>query len=85
VTANPETISAVGTTNFYESKLSFDANTIALELGNGVTWGVGSSITAQIGFETSPVPLPAALPLLISVLGLGGLIGWCRRRFAVAG
>jgi hypothetical protein len=32
----------------------------------------------------SAVPVPAALPLLGSVLGLGGLVGWFRRKRAVA-
>ena len=39
-----------------------------------------------ITIDTDPaaVPLPAALPLLLSALGLFGFFGWRRKRMAVA-
>jgi hypothetical protein len=37
---------------------------------------------AYLSIETSPVPLPAALPLFASVLAGGGLISWRRKRKA---
>jgi hypothetical protein len=43
------------------------------------------AITPKISFtETSPVPLPATFPLFASGLGALGLLGWRRKRKAVA-
>ena len=33
-----------------------------------------------VRIDVSPVPLPAAFPLMGGVLGIGGLISWRRRR-----
>ena len=41
--------------------------------------GRGSDF-AVAGFEVTPVPLPAALPLFAGGLGLLGLLGWRRKR-----
>ena len=41
--------------------------------------GSGSDF-AVAGFEVTPVPLPAALPLFAAGLGLIGLLGWRRKR-----
>ena len=44
----------------------------------------GESITIQIGPSIDPIatPLPAALPLFASALGLGGFLGYRRKRKA---
>lgn len=38
---------------------------------------------AELSISVTPVPLPAALPLLASVLGLAGFVGWRRRRLTL--
>lgn len=48
--------------------------------GRTAAWYEVSDIT----YNLQPVPLPAALPLFGSVLGIGGLLGWRRRRKAAA-
>jgi hypothetical protein len=42
----------------------------------------GSASVGLWGQQLAPVPLPAALPLFASVLGVGGLLGYGRRRQA---
>ena len=48
------------------------------------TWGPGAdqSFTLEIG--STPTPLPAALPLFATGLGVMGLLGWRRKRKALA-
>ena len=54
---------------------TFDGNVDAF------TIGLIAGPTTTYDFEaTSPVPLPAALPLVISGLGGMGLLGWRRKR-----
>ena len=43
----------------------------------------GTSISVRSA-TVSPVPLPAALPLLASALGFFGFMGWRRKRIAGA-
>ena len=38
----------------------------------------------RLVLEVAPIPIPAALPLLMSALGLFGFIGWRRKRLAAA-
>jgi hypothetical protein len=63
----------------------FDGTTIAglgITPGNFVwTWGSG---TGDQTFTVDVVPLPATLPLLGAGLGALGLLGWRRKRLAVA-
>lgn len=56
----------------------------------GLLWGL-SEVEVTFGrievftiAETSPVPLPAALPLFVTGLGALGLLGWRKRRKSVA-
>ena len=44
--------------------------------------GAGSDINPQLEFELNATPIPAALPLFISGLGMVGLLGWRRKRKA---
>ncbi len=54
---------------------------------NGDLFGIGAKGKYDNfkveGFHVTPVPLPAALPLLAGALGLFGLFGWRRKRAAV--
>ena len=38
----------------------------------------------NVSFNVTPVPIPAALPLLMSALGFFGFLGWRRKRLAAA-
>lgn len=57
-------------------------SSLGLNLG-GTIYNVvtGDNITIRVG-SVSPVPLPAALPLLTGGLGFFGMIGWRRQRRA---
>lgn len=44
----------------------------------------GGRLDLAYDFEVAPVPVPAALPLLASVLGFFGLLGWRRRSASTA-
>ena len=69
-------------------------NAGAITLLMDVNWfSNGGNRVAQIGriqaflesgAAVAPVPVPAALPLFASVLGLGGLLGWKHKRKAMA-
>jgi hypothetical protein len=54
------------------------AGTYALEIKGTVSGSAGGSYSGVLDAEPASVPLPAALPLLLS--GLGGLGLWSRRR-----
>lgn len=56
------------------------AGTYALEIRGTASGTVGGSYTGQLDLAPTPVPLPAALPLLLA--GLGGLGGLFRKRLA---
>jgi len=64
------------------SLLDFDSSLISI----GFTGSVFSGLTGEITSLTpvQPVPLPAALPLLAGGLGVLGMLGWRRKRKAVA-
>jgi hypothetical protein len=51
------------------------------------TWGTGpdaDSFTLEIGVASTTTPLPAALPLFATGLGVMGLLGWRRKRKGAA-
>lgn len=69
----------------YEFDLS---NFVINTFGSGGTFGSGfagviTSISVS-SVEVAPVPLPAALPLLLSALGFFGFMGWRRKRVTAA-
>lgn len=72
------TINGVGdTANFFtlfDGFAGLDSELAALE--DGQTFGITATV--------SPIPVPAALPLLAGGLGMLGLMGWHRRRRAAA-
>ncbi len=51
-------------------------------LNDAVNFGTSRLLSASV--SASPVPVPAALPLLASGLGALGFIGWRRKRKAAA-
>ena len=61
---------------------------IASDINNrGQITGIGSNTSGQTrGFllTPNPVPIPGALPLLLSALGFLGFFGWRRKRLAAA-
>ena len=48
--------------------------------GESPSCGIASSGAERTWLVVTPVPLPAALPIFASALGVLGLIGWRRRR-----
>jgi len=51
---------------------------------NAQDWAITPKISFTEQYGTSPVPLPATFPLFASGLGALGLLGWRRKRKAVA-
>ncbi|WP_395015542.1 VPLPA-CTERM sorting domain-containing protein [Dongia sp.] len=49
-------------------------------LSGGSSGGGSSSIGYFVEYQVSAVPLPAALPLMLTGLAGFGAVGWCRRR-----
>lgn len=83
-----DTLTIVGGTTF---SFADAAGTLWQFVVNGLTLGPNSGGTPSTGFLTarvtdppSPAPLPAALPLFASGLGVMGLFGWWRKRKTAA-
>lgn len=77
-------ISAIHSSNLGEFYgLTGSGIAYALLQGSGSDYILIDNFTYQIG-DTSAVPVPAALPLFASGLGLLGLAGWRKRRKAAA-
>jgi hypothetical protein len=47
---------------------------------NWAGWSYQDGATVRVDFVTSPVPIPAALPLFAAGLGAMGFMGWRRKR-----
>ncbi len=50
---------------------------------NFAGWSYKDGDTVRVDFATSPVPLPAALPLFAAGLGAMGIMGWRKKRKAL--
>ncbi len=77
-----------GISNIYEQwDISSPTGTITTNFrftGQIAAYGVGTYCDNFDCSEVAPVPLPAALPLLMSALGMFGFFGWRRKRMAAA-
>jgi len=47
-------------------------------------WALSNQMNVSVSAIPAPVPIPAALPLLLSALGFFGFMGWRRKRTAAA-
>jgi len=63
------------------SNVSFGANFVTIFFPD-TQWSDRSSATIEL--QTSPVPIPAAFPLLAAGLGAMGFMGWRRKRKTAA-
>jgi hypothetical protein len=64
--------------------VALGTTTLDVTLYNAQDWSITPKISFTEQYGTSPVPLPATLPLFASGLGALGLLGWHRKRKAVA-
>ena len=73
-----------GLSKTFFGRTSTDTVFTALEFSiaqNG-SWSTVDNV--RFGTSVSEVPIPAALPLLLSALGFFGLVGWRRKRMVAA-
>jgi hypothetical protein len=62
-------------------RVAFDSHSPEDTLSSdGFTGSITYNYTVSPNFTVSPIPLPAALPLFATGLGIVGFLGWCRRK-----
>lgn len=80
-------VAAASNNNDVQIELDFsNTGTFGIDTAPGVTYTSDSGVFLDATGVTPPavVPLPPALPLFAGGLGLIGLLGWCRKRKAMA-
>jgi hypothetical protein len=81
-----DTIDLLGSSpvSLFVSNLPLSYGAYSISNGFGNIAGVNASWNYTMTFDVSKVPLPPALPLFATGLGLMGLFGWRQRRAGAA-